>query len=380
MAVVLAKSGAYLLDKAEPSIVRLDLAPWGTPVFWTESELFWEKKGCLQVRDLTNGTDRLLHDFGAPGAHFLRLGDTRYVFNREKGVVTQGYHFGTIVAGQLGSPQETALIDTGHLIGRMTNGQVLAVEGYRGGPLWVVTDTGQKRLLSKEDAYFVQLSPDGNRALWLTRGPQKSAWLDLFKPAAAHADPPYDPPLADLWTWNGSDDPVRIPLGGTFSARAKFSPDGRYIALALNGAFSETETADQPGRLAVVVGNEMRPLATFDGRVGLGIWLGGDGFSYSPPSRDRAGGQAPIMRIDLTGKQTQFSGGVWYETVTHDGKRLIIDWKGDFASVHWSDSAHEARINVNPNEQPGSVLYVPSSAPYLPFVMGEKVLLKRLTD
>lgn len=384
-AVMLGKSGAYLLDTEGPSISRLDLEPWGIPVFWSESELFWEHGGRLQVRSLADGTDRLLHDFGAPVIHFLRPGDARYVANREKGVVQQGYRFGTIVAGALGGQTETTLIETGHLVGRMRNGQVLAAEGYRDGPLWAITNTGEKRLLSKEAACFVQLSPDGGRALWFTRSPQTSSWLDLFKSAVAYADGPYDPPLADLWIWAGSGDPVRIPLGGTFSARARFSPDGESIALALNGAFDETVppgtvTADRPGRLAVVNGNEIQPLATFDGPVGLGIWLGGDGFWYSPPAREKTGAQAPIMRISLAGEQTQFSGGIWYEADARDGRSLIVNWKGDLTTVHWSDSAQEARIRFDPNEHAGSPLYVPSTAPYLPFVSGDKVVCLRVTD
>jgi len=379
-AVMLAKPGAYLLETAAPSLTRLDFAPREAPVFWSESELLWEQAGRLQVRDLTTSADRLLHDFGAPVIHFLRPGDTHYVVNREKGLVQQGYRFGTIVAGQLGGQDETVLIDMGHLIGRMAAGEVLAVEGYRGGPLWALTDKGEKRLLSQENAYFVQLSPDGRQALWLTRSPEKSSWLELLKPAVAHADPPYDPPLTDLWTWDGSGDPVRIPLGGPHSARANFSPDGRLIALALNGVLTDAQpVVDQPGSVAVVTGTEIQTLATFDGRVGLGIWLGSDGFRYSPPIREKTGAQAPITRMSLTG-ETEYSHGIWYEAGTRDGRSLILNWMGDLTTVRWSDSAREARIDFDPNDHVGHPLYVPPSAPYLPFVSGDRVTFKRLVD
>jgi hypothetical protein len=380
-AVVAAHAGWYLLDTEEPSLKPLPaFKPMETPAFWSESDLLWLNEGRLQLRNLTTGEDRLLHDFGAPVIHFVRPDDTRYIANREQGRVQQGYRFGTIVAGALGGQDETVLLETGHLIGRMAGGQVLAVEGPRAGPVWALTPTGEKRLLSEATAYFVQVSPDGSQALWLTGSPEKSTWLDLFRPATAYADPPYDPPLADLWTWNGNGDPVRVPLGGVFSARAQFSPDGSYIALALNEDVMtevppDPAAAAKPGNLAVVIGNEIRPLATFEGRVGLGMWLGSDGFQFAPPA-EKTGGQAPIFRIDLTGVQAQFSGGIWYQAGNPDERSLIVNWKGDVTTVHWSDSAREARVDFDPNQHLGHPVYVPPSAPYLPFVSGERVVLR----
>lgn len=384
-AVVKAKSGWYLLNTEGPSLERLPaFDPLGAPVFWSESDLLWMEGGrLLRLRNLATGDDRLLHDFGTQVVHFLRPEETRYVVNRARGLVQQGYRFGTIVTGELGGQDETVLLKTGHLIGRMASGPVLAVEGYRGGPLWALASTGEKRLLSEEDAYFVQVSPDGRRALWLTGSPRESSWWDLFKPAVAYADPPYDPPLTDLWTWNGVDDPVRIALGGTFSARAAFSPDGTYIALALNENLMTDSfnppTDDKPGHLAVVEGREIRRLVTFAGRVSLGIWLGSDGFQFSPPA-GKTGAQAPIFRIDLTGEQTIFSGGIWYWAGNREGRALIVNWQGDVTTVHWSDSTREARIEFDPNEHLGDPWYVPSSSPYLPFVRGERVALRRLLE
>jgi hypothetical protein len=375
-AIVLAKSGAYLLDTEGPSLEPLTgFAPLERPAFWAETELLWMKEGKLLLRDLTTGEDRPLHDFGAHVIHFLRPSDTHYVVNRDQGIVQQGYRFGTIVAGELGKEGERVLIETGHLIGRMKNGLVLAVEGYRQGPLWAILPTGEKRLLSEAPAYFVQLSPGGERALWLTGSPPKASWLDLFGPAVAHADGPYDPPLTDLWTWDGAGDPVRIPLGGTFSARAEFSPDGKRIALALNESFIGPEMWTGPGRLAVVEAGTIRPLATFEGWVGLGMWLGSDGFQFSPPAREKTGAQAPIMRIDLKGEQTTFS--TWWDQAnTPEGERLIVDLHGNPSTVYWRGAAAPARVRYSPSL--GYLVYVGPSAPYLPISGEGRLWLKRL--
>lgn len=379
-AVVLAKSGAYLLDTEGPSLEPLaGFAPLHRPIFWAETDLLWMKEGRLLLRDLGTGEDRLLHDFRGLVIHFLRPSDTHYVVNREQGVVQQGYRFGTIVAGELGKEGERVLIETGHLIGRMKNGLVLAVEGYRQGPLWAISPTGEKRLLSEAPAYFVQLSPDGERALWLTGSPPRASWLDLFGPAVAHADGPYDPPLTDLWTWDGAGDPVRIPLGGTFSARAAFSPDGKRIALALNEPFREfigPEMPKRPGRLAVVEAGAIRPLATFEDWVGLGMWLGNDGFRFMPPM-EKTGAQAPIMRIDLKGEQTTFSS-FWLQAGIPEGENLILDWKGDLSTVYWKGAAAPARVRYSPNDHLGHPIYVGPSAPYLPFSGKGSLWLKRL--
>ncbi len=132
---VLLRSGRliYLLDLAEPSLERIPgVGPW-EPVLWSEMELLWmDEDGRVLLRNLETGEDWPIHDFGGPVSHYIRPGDTHYVVNRERGAVTPGYHFGTIVAGELGGDDEQVLIETGHLIGRMASGQVLAVEGLRG--------------------------------------------------------------------------------------------------------------------------------------------------------------------------------------------------------------------------------------------------------
>lgn len=380
-AVVQAKAGAYLLDTAGPTLTPLaGFNPQDPPAWWSETELLWQREGRLQVRDLTSGEDRLLHDFGAHVIHFIRPDDDHYVANRNQGRVMPGYRFGAIVAGTLGGQDEQVLIETGHLIGRLATGQVLAVEGLRGGPLWAITPTGEKRLLSESPAFFAQLSPDRQRALWLTGSPPASSWLDLFRPAVAHADGPYDPPLTDLWTWSGTGDPVRISLGGTFSARAEFSPDGSRIALALNEGFIGPDMERKPGRLAVVEQGALHPITTFDDRVGLGIWLGSDGFQFMPPNREKTGAQAPIMRIDLAGQQSKVSGGLWKMAITPEGDLFLLNWMGDLTTIHWRSAAEVARVDYNPNDRLGYPLYAPPSAPYLPFVSFShaQVWLKRL--
>lgn len=358
----------YLLGPAGPSLTLIsEFLPIEPVTFWSEQEVVWQRDGRLQVRDLITGQDRLLHDFRTHGIiHFLRPGDTHYVVNREQGVVQQGYRFGSIVAGKLGGQEERVLIELGHLIGRMKGGQVLAVEGYRGGPLWSLSGTGEKTLLSKDPAYFVQVSPDGGRALWLTGPAPKTSWLNLFGPAVAHADGPYDPPLSDLWTWDGAGAPTRIPLGSTLSARAEFSPDGARIALALNEAFIGPEMREKPGRLAVVEGGKIRRLATYEGWVGMGPWLGSDGFRVMPPV-EKTGAQAPILKLDLGGKESTFSGGIWDQAGTREGQHLIVDWKGEVTTVHWNRSAASAQVRFSPNDHLGHPVYVEPSAPYLPF-------------
>lgn len=367
-AVLRDDSGHYLLSLGVARLAQVpELNPLEPPTFWSEAELLWlDKDGKLQLRDLATGHDRLIHDFTTHVIHEVMPGDTHYVANREQGIVQQGYRFGQIVTGKLGEPIYTQLLEVGHLIGRMATGPVLAVEGYRGGPLWAFSPGGEKRLLSQEPAYFVQLSPDRKQALWLTGPAPKASWRDLLKPAVAHADGPYDPPLSDLWTWNGQGDPVRIPLGGTFSARAAFSPDGTRIALALGGAFLGPQMNQKPGRLAVVEGGKIRTLATIDGYVGLGPWLGADGFRYMPPM-EKTGGQAPIQRIDMNGQKSVFSGGMWYEAGNRAGDRLILDWRGATSTVTWSNATRTAKVNYNPNGDLRRPLYVPDTAPYLPF-------------
>lgn len=384
---VLIASGpfTYLLDLAKPSLeVLSDFDPsFERPVFWSETQVFWmDAHGRALLRNLETGEDRLIHDFGGPVIHYIQPGDTQYIANREKGVVMQGYRFGTIVAGELGGAEERVLIETGHLIGRMASGQVLAVEGMRGGPLWALSPTGEKRLLSQDDAYFVQISPDGRRALWFTHSPEPAAeqarrqplalLKDLLRPRVAYADPPYDPPLTDLWTWDGTGDPVRIPLGGTYSARARFSPDGQRIALALNEEIwtelaPGEERQPRPGHVAVVEGEEIRVLATFEGRVGIGMWLGEDGFRFTPPM-EKTGAQLPVLRMDLSGQQSEI-GGLWYHAGLHPdpdrGPSMLVIWSGDASTVYWSDSARVAQVHFDVNRH-GQPLYAPPWAPYLP--------------
>ncbi|HEY8347388.1 MAG TPA: hypothetical protein VIL07_08990 [Symbiobacteriaceae bacterium] len=383
-ALIESKSGWFVLNTEEPSLKPIEsLDAYEPPVFWSETEVLWMQGGNLKLRNLTTGEDRLLHWFGLdyPVIHYLRPEDTYYVINRWQSTTTQGHRVGTIVSGKLGGSDEAVLIDRGYLVGRMATGQVLAVEGLQGGPLWALSPQGEKRLLSKEDAHFVTLSPDGKRALWFTGSPRQSSWLDLFKPAIAYADAPYDPPLTDLWIWDGRDDPVRIPLGGTFSVQAKFSPDGTYIALALNEEiWSETpdpQAPPKPGQLAVVADGEIRPLATFQGRVHLGQWLGNDRFQFMPPA-DKTGAQPPIFSIDLSGEQTQLPG-PWYQAQSRDGRELLVIWNGgNEAAVFWSDASRPARVRFHLNERLGDVLYAPPHAPYLPFVSAERVVLRRL--
>lgn len=140
----------------------------------------------------------------------------------------------------------------------------------------------------------------------------------------------------------------------------------------------------KPGRLTVVEGGELRSIGTFDGWVGLGMWLGSDGFQFMPPAMEKTGAQAPIMRIDLDGKQEQFSGGLWYRAGMWDQagtlgfKYLVLNWKGDVTTAHWHDSAQVAWVNFNPNHHLGNLLYMPPSAPYLPFSGSDRLWLKRL--
>lgn len=380
-ALVASDPGWFLLDTEGPSIEPIppleNLAV--PPAFWSENEVLWMKGGRLQLRNLATGEDRLLHDFGAQAIHWLRPGDTHYVVIREPTINQQEYRFGAIVSGELGGSGETVVIKTGHVIGRMASGDLLAVEGQRGGPLWAISPTGEKRLLSQQDAYFVRLSPDGTRALWFTGEPREASWLGLFKPATAYADAPFDPPLTDLWTWDGAADPVRIPLGGTYSVQALFSPDGTHIVLALNeGILSENSAAlDKPGHLAVVTGARIRTLATFEGRVGLGMWLGTEAFKYTPPM-EKTGAQPPIFRIDLTGK-TEALPGLWQMAYSAGDTGLLLLRDETEAVLYWSDSAQPARTRLALRENPGQPLYVPPGAPYLPFVRSDRVLLKRLS-
>jgi len=307
----------YLLDLAEPSLERIpSVGPW-EPVFWSETELFWmDENGRVLLRNLETGDDRLIHDL-------------------------------------------QVLIETGHLIGRMASGQVLAVEGRREGPLWALTPTGEKRLVSRDDAHFVQLSPDGGRALWFTGGPE----------------PAYDPPLTDLWTWDGAGDPVRIPLGGAYSAWAQFSPDGQRIALALNEEI-RTELAPgeerqpRPGHLAVVEGGRIRVPATFEGRVGIDMWLGNDSFRFTRPS-ENTGAQPPIPRMDLSGGQSVVDG-LWYHPQIYPaphhpdrGPNMLVIWRDDVATVYWSDSERVAQVSLN-GDVHGQPLYAPPWAAYRP--------------
>lgn len=374
----------YLLDTTGPTLEPLSgFSSVFESEFWSETELLWSQEARrLYLRDLQTGTDRLLHDFGPTQAiHWLRPGDTHFVANYQKGVVQQGYRFGTIVAAKVGDSAATVLIETGHVIGRMADGQVLAVEGLRGGPLWSLAPTGEKRLLSQADAYFVQISPDGRRALWLTRPEPKTSWLHWLRPAVAHADPPYDPPLTDLWTWDGSTgEPVRTPLGGTFSARAEFSPDGSRIALALNPArVDELTPGTGPSSLAVVEDGTVRTLASFDGPVSIGIWLGSDGFRFMAPTGEKTGAQAPIMRIDMAGKESQFSQALWWAVgVPFTGEHLILDWRGDTSVVYWRGVAEPAQVGFSPNDRLGEPGYAPPGARYMPFSGNHGLWLKRL--
>lgn len=377
--VVREESGAhFLLDTAVPSLAPLAaFDPFDLPVFWSETEIVWQRDGPLKVRDLATGQDRVLHEFGAQVIHYLRPGDTHYVVSRAQGMVQQGYRFGKIVSGRLGSQEEKTLIETGHLIGRMAGGQVLAVEGLRGGPLWSISPTGEKRLLSKEPAFFVQVSPDGKRALWLTGPEPKSSWLDLLKPAVAHADGPYDPPLNHLWTWDGAGAPVRISLGGTFSARAEFSPDGSRVALAMNEGFIGPDMWEKPGRVAVLENGKIRVLATFQGWGGIGMWLGPDGFRFLPPMREKTGGQAPVQRIDLRGEQTTVQGGMWFNPGRPSGEQLMLFWQEGLSPVYWRGAATVARVRYNPNWI-GHPYYAPPHSVYLPFAHKDGMRLVKL--
>lgn len=385
---------AFLLDTEAAGVSPLaGMAGLYSAEFWSERELLWmDRQGRLSVRDLQSGGDRLLHEFGSPVLGWFRPGDTHFVANRVKGMVQQGYQFGAIVAGQLGATGETELIESGHLIGRMVDGQVLAVEGHRGGPLWAFAPTGERRLLSRTPAYFVQLSPDGRRALWLT-GPEAGAaglaglsgsgaravgptgpgpgatLLDWLRPAVAHADPPYLPRLSDLWLWDGGPgEPQRIPLGGTFSAQAESSPDGLRVALALNPPFDEVpRPATGPGTLAVIEEGRLRPLATSAELVSIGMWLGPDGFQFGRASAEKTGAQAPIMRIDLAGQETQFSQAIWWPVGRPGGEQLLLDWRGEDSVVCWRGEARPARVAFGPNDQVGEPQYVPPQALYMAF-------------
>lgn len=359
------------------------------PVFWSESKVLWMKDGRLQERNLDTGENRGLHDFDTQAMYWLDDTGMYYVAIREPDMNEQGYRTGAIVTGMLGSDSERVLIDTGYVVGRMATGWLLAVEGQQGGKLWAISPSGKKELISRQDVYFVELSPDGWQALWFTGSPQRTSWLPLFRPATAFADAPFDPALTTLWLWDGIDDPVRIPLGGTCSARAEFSPDGSCVALALNEEiWSEIPAeTDKPGHLAVAADTGIRTLATFDGRVSLGMWLGTEAFQYVPP-QEKTGGKAPIYRIDLTGAIEALPD---YELVPDygllpdywrltdpAGGLLLLLRRENGMDLYWSNASQPAHITVEVGENLGYPLYVSPGAPYLPFVRSDRVLLKRI--
>lgn len=380
-AVVQSDTGGYLLDVAARSLTALPaFTPAQSPTFWSESEVVWLQDGRLQLRDLVSGQTRMLNDFGESVTHFLRPGDTHYVVTRPNRAVEQGHPFGKIVAGALNSKDETVVIDTGYLVGRMADGNLLAVEGpHPRGPLWSISSSGEKQLVSQTPVSFVQIAPDGLHALWLTGDSGKP-------PAQQDADYAFDPPLTDLWTWDRTHPPVRVPLGGAFSARAGFAPDGSRIALALNQGFANTDTTGKPGTLAVAEGGKVRHLATFAGRVRRGMWFGSTAFQFNDPNRDVTGGSSPITLLNRTGKQEDVSAGQWYyaqrdqlipDTVAW--AQLIMHWRDDGTTVQWADSDQTAHINFNPNDHLGNLLYVPPKAPYLPIAGPDRLWLKWLT-
>jgi len=131
-----------------------------------------------------------------------------------------------------------------------------------------------------------------------------------------------------------------------------------------------------PGHVAVVEGEEIRVLATFDGRVGIGMWLGADGFRFQPPV-EKTGAQAPVLRMDLNGQQSEMHG-LWYHSGPHGGPNMLVLWSGDVSTVYWSDSARVVQVSFDVNRH-GDPLYVPPSALYLPVRSPGSLCLLRLT-
>lgn len=241
-AVIQAGGGAYLLED-DPLTVRL-LPGFTTKeavAFWSEEEVLWQGEGSLKLRDLVSGQDRLQHSFGASVIHLVRPGDSHYVALRPTESISLGYQMGEVVTGRIGGQEERTLIASGYVVGRLRTGKFLAVASEKeGGPLWAISPAGEMEPLSVGAAHFVQLSPGGEWALWLTDAEERAVDPEQF----------YDPPLTDLWVSDGLEAPRRIPLGGSYSVRAAFSPDGRRIALALNEGFLTAQDV-RPGQLAV---------------------------------------------------------------------------------------------------------------------------------
>lgn len=369
-AVIQAGRGAYLLE-VDSLTVRPLAGLSGAVSFWSEDEVLWQGEGSLQLRDLVSDQDRLLHQFGAPVIHRLRPEDTHYVALRSADPFLQGYGLGQVVAGRLGTQEERILLPSGYLVGRLRTGQLLAVAGENeSGPLWAISPEGELHPLSEGAAHFVQISPGGDRALWLTDREERPVNRDQF----------YDPPLTDLWVWDGHGAPHRTPLGGSLSVQAAFSPDGSRIALALNEGFVTSDDA-RPGKLAAWEKGEIRPLAPFEGKVGLGIWLE-DGFTFTPPGWETTGALMPLYRVDLSGQQGLVKGfrqsvSRWDQTGVGPAtwRSLIMIWPEREPSVYWRDSQRVLQVEADPLDSP---LYARPTDPYLPFALDDQLLLRPL--
>lgn len=387
LAVVQTDTRNYLLEAEKPGLDPLPLDS-GAISFWSETELLWTPRGPrgdLNLRDLTTGRDRLLHHSETPLLHLLKPGEQHLIYLLSTGAAQQG-PFGKIYWTRLGEPGSTLLLENARFAGRMADGRIIATEAPAGGgPLWVLHPDGKKAQLSKETAHFPAVSPDGKRLLWFT-GPapqQKSSWLEWLKPAVAHASGPYDPPLTDLWVWEGSGEPKRFALGCTCSAHALFSPDSRRIALSINETFMEDgvgpkqDQVPKPGKIALVENGTMRDLAQYPDRTTVGIWLGNDGVQIRPVIREKTGGMPPLLRLTLDGKVADQAGMWFLHQDPWNGVQVSRWLAGDRWEIHW-ESGLTAALRIADNEHPTRGRSLQPGDPYAALIWEDRTILRKV--
>lgn|GEM_PF-3388388 len=338
LAVLSTGAGQWLLDTTHPSLRPLPdtgdaypLAYWDAhsnplrPRFWTESTVAWHRLGAtglqLMVSDLKSGTTRAVHRFPLPATHFVRPGELRIVYHLHNSVTSRNTSCGPVMTGELGKEPDRTLLENGRLLGRLAGGQVVVVEGCGAGRIGVTDLAGQFTWLTDQVASQPAISPDGKQLLWFT-APSRISLRPLLGPAVAHADPRgYDFGMDTLWVWGGSGAPTRIPLGGEYVVDALFEPDGRRVALALNGLGPGEDRPLKPGFIAVVDGMAMQRLAEGNEGVRLHMWSAGE-VVFQRLASEKTGGQPPLVGVDTAGTEKTWSTIYAWDasyTLTRDG-------------------------------------------------------------